>query len=349
MPRYARWWMTLLIIGGSVGLLISVSSCRREQQAEFQPEILPLPQGLAGYEAMEIPGDNPQTPEKVALGRQLFFDKRLSADESLSCYSCHLNEKGLSDGRPTAVGALGKKLPRNSPTLWNIGYHKEFYWDGRASPLEKQVRAAWTGANMSANPDEIAAKLNRIEGYRKQFQRVFGTDATPDAIVKALAAYTRTIIGGTTAYDRYRLGDSSALSEEAKRGLEVFKRVGCDQCHAGILFTDLQYHNVGIGMDKPEPDLGRFKVTNQQKDKGAFKTPTLRDVARSGPYFHDGSVATLEEAVDLMLAGGKPNPWLDRVNLKPAKITAEERQALLVFLRSLTEEVQLKEPPLPQQ
>jgi cytochrome c peroxidase len=340
-------------IGGAIAVVVIlvvgvVIHQRRSGEAEFEPEILPLPGGLRGYEAMKIPPDNPMTPEKVALGRQLFFDKRLSADGSRSCYSCHLNEKGLSDGLPTSVGALGKRLPRNSPTLWNIGYHHEFYWDGRAPTLERQIFAAWTGPNMSGKPEEVAARLNQIEGYRRQFRKVFGTDATPDAIVKALAAYTRTIIGGNTAWDRWRAGDETAISEEAKRGWEVFQRIGCTNCHDGLLFTDLQYHNVGIGMDKPNPDLGRYNVTKQDKDRGAFKTPTLRDVARSGPYFHDGSAATLEEAVDIMLAGGKPNPWLDRANLKPARITPEERRALLAFLRSLTEEGELKEPRLPQ-
>ncbi|MCS6815750.1 MAG: c-type cytochrome [Blastocatellia bacterium] len=342
-----KWIGSLIAVVGIIVVGVIVYQWR-SGEAEFEPEILPLPEGLQGYEEMKIPPDNPMTPEKVALGRQLFFDKRLSADESRSCYSCHLNEKGLSDGLPTSLGALGKRLPRNSPTLWNIGYHHEFYWDGRAPTLERQIFAAWTGGNMSAKPEEVAAKLNQIEGYRRQFRKVFGTDATPDAIVKALAAYTRTIIGGNTAWDRWRAGDENAISEEAKRGWEIFQRIGCTNCHDGLLFTDLQYHNVGIGMDKPNPDLGRYNVTKQDRDRGAFKTPTLRDVARSAPYFHDGSVATLEEAVDIMLAGGKPNPWLDRANLKPAKITPEERQALLAFLRSLTEEGELKEPRLPQ-
>ena len=161
------------------------------------------------------------TPEKVALGRQLFFDKRLSADGTRSCYSCHVCEKGLTDGLPKAVGALNKQLPRSSPTLWNIGYHKEFYWDGRSRSLEKQGMAAWTGGNMSAKADEIAAKVNGISGYKSQFQKVFGSDATPDNIIKAICAFERTIISGDTAYDRWKAGDQSAISERGQARLQT--------------------------------------------------------------------------------------------------------------------------------
>src|SRR5688572_14269151 len=166
-----------LVIGllATSGLLL-VSCQKSSVTVGFQPEILPLPQQLTTYEAMPIPADNPMTPEKVALGRQLFFDERLSGDGSRSCYSCHVCEKGLTDGLAKAVGAFGKQLPRSSPTLWNIGYHKEFYWDGRSPSLEKQAMAAWTGANMGAKADEIAVKLNALEGYRSQFQSVFQRD-----------------------------------------------------------------------------------------------------------------------------------------------------------------------------
>lgn len=297
---------------------------------------------------MTIPADNPMTPEKVALGRQLFFDERLSADGTRSCYSCHVCEKGLTDGLPKSIGALNKQLPRSSPTLWNIGYHHEFYWDGRSKTLEDQAMAAWTKANMSAKADEIVAKLNALQGYRTQFQKVFNSDATPETVVKALAAYERTIIGGNTAWDRFRAGDQSAMSESAKRGWNIFQAIKCTNCHDGVLLTDQQYHNVGIGMDQKEPDVGRFTVTKDPKDTGAFKTPTLRDISQSAPYFHDGSVATLEEAVDLMLAGGKPNQYLDKTNLQPQKVLPDQRTDLLNFLRALDVDCKLSKPPLPQ-
>lgn len=342
-----------LVLSCVIGLLLLTSmalvGCRQLRETiSFEPEVTPLPPQLATYEPMTIPADNPMSPEKVALGRQLFFDERLSGDGSRSCYSCHVCEKGLTDGLAKSVGAFSKQLPRSSPTLWNIGYHKEFYWDGRSPSLEKQAMAAWIGANMGAKAEEIAAKLNALQDYRAQFQKVFGSDATPDNIVKAIAAFERTIISGDTAWDRYRAGDASALSESALRGWNIFQAIKCTNCHDGVLLTDQQYHNVGIGMDQKEPDVGRFKVTNKPEDTGAFKTPTLRDIAESAPYFHDGSTATLEEAVDIMLAGGKPNPHLDRKNLEKRNVLPDQRQDLLDFLRALDVDCGLKKPPLPQ-
>jgi cytochrome c peroxidase len=329
-------------------LMVACSSNVKETAAGFTPEIQPLPAALTTYEQMAIPPDNPMTPEKVALGRQLFFDERLSADGSRSCYSCHVCEKGLTDGLPKAVGALNKQLPRSSPTLWNIGYHKEFYWDGRSGSLEKQALAAWTGGNMGAKADEIVVKLNALEGYKTQFQQVFSSDATPDNVVKAISAYERTIISGNTAWDRFRAGDQQALSQSAVRGWNIFQAIKCNNCHDGVLFTDQQYHNVGIGMDQENPDVGRFTVTKKPEDTGGFKTPTLRDIAKSAPYFHDGSAKTLEEAVDIMLAGGKPNQYLVKKNLGPYKILPEQREDLLNFLRSLDVDCNISKPPLPQ-
>lgn len=329
----------------------ALTACSPTETSSFKPEIQPLPAGLPNYEAMEIPADNPMTPEKVALGRQLFFDKRLSGDSSRSCYSCHVCEHGLTDGLPKAIGAFDKKLPRSSPTLWNIGYHKQFYWDGRSPSLEKQAMAAWTGGNMGAKDHEaeLVGKINALQGYHAQFHKVFGGDATAENIMQAISAYERTIIGGDTPYDRWQAGDQSAVGDDAKRGFEVFKNVAkCTNCHDGALVTDQQYHNVGIGMDQPEPDLGRFKISNNPQDTGAFETPTLRDIAKSAPYFHDGSVATLEEAVDLMLGGGKPNEHLDKKNLEKRAITSDQRRDLLAFLKSLTVDCKLTEPPLPE-
>jgi cytochrome c peroxidase len=346
MTRITPWLScTALAMLAVCGLLIG---CQKQTTtAEFQPEILPLPAQLTTYEAMPVPADNPTTPEKAALGRQLFFDERLSGDGSRSCYSCHLCEKGLTDGLAKAVGAFNKQLPRSSPTLWNIGYHKEFYWDGRSPSLEKQAMAAWTGGNMGAKADEIAAKLNTLPGYRSQFQKVFGADATPDNVVKAISAFERTIISGDTAWDRYRAGNQSALDASATRGWNIFQAIKCTNCHDGVLLTDQQYHNVGIGMDQKDPDVGRFKVTNKPEDTGAFKTPSLRDIAKSAPYFHDGSAATLEDAVDVMLGGGKANPHLDKKNLEKRNVLPDQRTDLLNFLRSLNVDCELKKPKLP--
>src|SRR5678816_4158679 len=167
-------FLAVILLAIAATLIAGCNKNATETAGGFTPEILPLPEALKSYEPMSIPQDNPLTPEKVALGRQLFFDERLSGDGTKSCYSCHVCEKGLTDGLAKAIGAFNKQLPRSSPTLWNIGYHKEFYWDGRSPSLEKQAFAAWTGANMGAKADEIAAKLNALQGYKAQFQKVFG-------------------------------------------------------------------------------------------------------------------------------------------------------------------------------
>ena len=335
-----------------VAAVMLISACGdTAHDGGYKPEIQPLPPQLKTYEAMAIPADNLLTPEKVALGRQLFFDERLSVDGTRSCYSCHVCEKGLTDGLPKAVGAMNKTLARSSPTLWNIGYNKEFYWDGRSPSLEKQAMAAWQGGNMGAKDHEveIVAKINALAGYSMQFRKVFNSDATAENIFQAISAYERTIISGDTAWDKFRAGDEAALSAEGKRGWQLFQDLKCTNCHDGVLLTDQQYHNVGVGMDKPEPDVGRFKVTSKPEDTGAFKTPTLRDVAKSAPYFHDGSIATLEEAVDFMLGGGKENQYLDKKNLEKRNVTPEQKADLLAFLKSLNVDCKLSKPALPQQ
>jgi cytochrome c peroxidase len=296
------------------------------------------------------------TAEKVELGKSLYYDTRLSGDGERSCYSCHVEENGLTDGRPLAVGAFDRTLTRSAPTMWNVGYHSAWYWDGRAGTLEGQAQAAWRGGNMGASGndgapsmDDVCAALDGIDDYRQQFDGVFGEGCTPDNVPKALAAFMRTIVSTDSPWIRFRDGDTTALSEAAQRGYEVFdQKAQCSKCHAGILLTDQQFHNIGIGMDADEPDLGRFRVTEADRDRGAFKTPTLIDISRSAPYFHNGSVATLEEAVDLMIGGGMANEWLDTANLQPAELTSEEREDLLQFLRELTARYSITRPALPQ-
>jgi len=348
-----KFRLSLVTLGLLVTAIAFIAGCGKNTSptAEtFVPDVQPIPTPLTTYEAMTIPADNPMTPEKIALGRQLFFDERLSIDGSRSCYSCHVCEHGLTDGLPKAIGAVNKQLPRSSPTLWNIGYHKEFYWDGRSPSLEKQAMAAWTGGNMGVGEKtaDIVAKINALTGYKSQFQKVFQSDATPDNMMKAIAAFERTIISGNTPWDRYRAGDKSAMSESAVRGWNVFQAIKCNNCHDGVLFTDQQYHNIGIGMDQEKPDVGRFTVTKKPEDTGAFKTPTLRDIAKSAPYFHDGSAKTLEEALDIMLAGGKPNQYLDKKNLQAHKVQPDQREALLDFLKALSVDCTLSKPALPQ-
>ena len=326
-----------------------------------QDQNLPLPSDpknyapLEKYEAMKIPADNPITQEKATVGWQLWFDKRLSGDGKLACYSCHVNEKGLTDGLALGKGAYDKALTRSAPTLWNIGYHAEWYWDGRAKTLEGQALAAWKLANMGAKDkekDEIRADIMESlnKAYKEPFQKIFGGPATDKQVASLLATFMRTIISKDTPFDRWQKGDEKAVSDAAKRGWAAFQKAKCTNCHVGFLLTNLQFHNVGIGIgpDGKPKDVGRFTVTKLEKDTGAFKTPTLRDVARSAPYFHDGSVATLEEAVKLMVGGGKDNPYLDKVNLQKADLTAAEVTDLVEFLKSLSENAKIPEPKLPQ-
>lgn len=343
----------ILFLGGSALVACQSPEPTSEPMVDSSPAAesdTGLPAPPAGFDAVAEPADNPTTPDKVALGGQLFFDERLSADGSRSCYSCHVCEHGLTDGLPVAQGALGRQLTRSSPSLWNVAYHREFYWDGRSGSLEAQAMAAWTGGNMGADAEEKVAMLNGIDGYTSQFQEVFGEPATPENVVAAISAFERaSLFCGDTAYDHWRGGDEGAVSDSAKRGAELFLgKAGCGNCHSGVLFTDMQYHNVGIGMDADEPDRGRAGATDEEADTGAFKTPTLRDISKSAPYFHNGSVATLEEAVDVMLGGGIPNDYLDTENLKPVELTSEERADLIEFLRTLECPCDLTAPELPE-
>jgi len=347
-----------VVIAGLVVTILFLAGCATEAPQE-QPAQAQWPQ-IEGYAAMQIPPDNPMSPAKVELGKAFYYDARLSGDGSRSCYSCHLKENGLTDGKSTAVGAYEAQLTRSSPTLWNIGYHSEFYWDGRSGSLEAQAKAAWAGGNMGASGkdghpslEDISAQVNQIGEYRQRCAVVFGGPCTPDNIVKAISAFERTIVTTkqNSAWIRFRSGDESALSEGARRGWALFSgKAGCANCHDGLLLTDLQYHNVGIGWNagrKEFSDVGRVKVTENERDTGAFKTPTLVGIADSAPYFHNGSVATLEQAVDLMLGGGIRNPYLDSANLEARKLTADEKADLLAFLKELSAEYTATQPTLP--
>jgi cytochrome c peroxidase len=333
-----------------VALALSVFAC---SPAVYEPELLPLPSDAAvyspidRYDDMQIPADNPMSVEKVALGRQLYYDDRLSGDGSRSCYSCHVCESGLTDGLPTAIGAFEKPLSRSSPTLWNIGYHQNWYWDGRASTLESQAFKAWTGGNMGAKDTvPVLAAVNAEPGYAQQFTDVFGGPADNDNVPQALAAYMRTIISDDTAFDRFQKGDEGAMDAAAQRGWETFQTWGCAECHSGVLLTDLQFHNVGIGLDAAEPDVGRFKVTNLPQDMAAFKTPTLRDITQSGPYFHNGSVDSLEQAVRQMAAGGLANPNLSD-KIKKNEVSDEQVADVLAFFEALEQPCGMTAPELP--
>jgi cytochrome c peroxidase len=298
----------------------------------------PIPETPVFLPAVEEPKDNPTTPDKVALGYQLFFDRRLSRDGSMSCESCHHPDQAYTSGKATDEKVGGAQNTRNAPTMENVGYNAHgFYWDGRSPTMESVSAAAWQGQLGVANPDEVAARLNAITVYRAEFQRAFKEDATAKNIPLALAAFLRALKTGNAPWDKFEQGDAKAVSREAQRGYRVFQNARCTLCHVPPLYTDTDFHNVGVGYSPGTgfKDHGRMDATKDPKDDGKFKTPTLRDVAKTAPYFHDGSVASLGEAIDYMLRGGTKNPNLD-VKLKPARLGARDRKALQAFLESLT-------------
>jgi cytochrome c peroxidase len=317
-----------------------------------------LPKGLEDQELAPIPPDNPLTAGKIKLGEKLFFDKRLSKTKQMSCETCHVPEKGWTDNLPLSPKFDGSMNVRHSPTLYGVAFYPDLYWDGRAKGLEAQILAAWKG-QMGADPDAVAKELEAIAGYKADFERELGGPPTGDLIVKALASFVRTIHAGDTPYDR--LSAKQRETSAAGRGFEVFSKVAqCTLCHLPPVLSDGLFHNVGVGYDSDKPDLGRGKILADAAAKagtppppeagtlqGAFKTPSVRGVVLTWPYFHDGRIKALEEAVDQMLTGGIANPHLDE-KLKPAKITAKQRSDLIAFLKALTPDHKAyKRPTLP--
>ena len=287
-----------------------------------------------GLPAVVVPKDNPQTPAKIALGKQLYFDRRLSADNTVSCADCHNPAKGFSNGEQFATGIKGQKGGRNSPTVLNAAYQSFQFWDGRAGSLEQQALGPIANPiEMGLPLPEMEQRLNAIPGYKTQFQQVFGvTEVRASEVAKAIASYERTVLSGNAPYDHFQQGEVEAMSEQARAGMKLFfGKANCAACHAGPNFTDNAFHNIGIGMDKPEPDVGREAISKLEGDRGSFKTPTVRDVAKSAPYMHDGSLKTLAEVVEHYDKGGHANPWLDE-ELFPLKLTTAEKAALVKFL-----------------
>ena len=348
----------------TLAVAFALGSCKSKTAEETPAPVakkVELPPAPAEFPKLKIPDDNPQTPEKIALGHQLFFDKRLSVDGTRSCYSCHQNEHGNGGETSLAVGALEKQLTRHSPVIWNTAYYEAFYWDGRAGSLEAQAKGAWGGGNMGVGKENLAkkaAEIGKIKGYAEQFEKAFpGEGVTPDTIAKAISAYERTLICDDTAYDRYAKGDDSALTDQQKAGWGVFMGKGqCAVCHTPALFSSAMgvpgglYYNVGIGTDnrpEAEVDVGRMKISGQESDWAAFKVPSLRNIARSAPYFHDGSVPTLEAAVKLMSSGGIDNKNKSAL-VQNRNLTKDELASLVAFMSALDCNQTLEEPKLPE-
>jgi cytochrome c peroxidase len=306
--------------------------------------------GLLANQALPpvpIPADNPQTDAKVRLGAQLYFDPRLSADSTISCATCHSPETAWANHDPTDTGIGGQVGGRNSGTILDSGHMKFQFWDGRAASLEEQALGPiHNPIEMGETLENVVEKLNAIPGYRRQFLEVFGTDADTVGIAKAIAAFERTIVSGPSPYDRYIAGERGALGPQAVRGMNLFNgKAHCTLCHGGPAFSDQSFHNLGVGMDRPDADVGREAHTKNPADRGKFKTPGLRNVALTYPYLHDGSATTLREVIDLYNRGGVPNPNLDPLML-PLRLTERERQDLVAFLESLTGSLPAVETPV---
>lgn len=346
-----------------------------------------LADNLLGLPPVPIPADNPSTPEKIALGKALFEDKRLSGDGTISCSNCHNPGKGYADGISVSEGINRSKGTRNAPTLVNAAYYTSQFWDGRRPTLEEQAKDPFVNSVEHGLKDHNALLdiIRKDAAYPGQFKTVFGVEPgkiTADHIGMAIASYERTLLSGDSPFDRYMYGgDKSALSPEAVRGLEIYKGKGrCGACHVigdkHATFTNNKFHNLGVGFGKVEPrmfeivnsfrvaaargesldesvlkgadfsQLGRVLVTITPTDLdskaiGQFKTPTLRNVALTAPYMHDGSLATLEDVVELYNKGNEKNPRLDPL-FKPLNLTPQEKTDLVAFMKSLTS------PTLPQ-
>ena len=310
----------------------------------FPPEGPVIPKGLV---PIYWPEDNPYTPAKAELGWLLFFDTRLSSDGTVSCASCHSPEFAFTDGSPVSTGIGKQKGGRSAPSVINRVYGAAMFWDGRAASLEEQAKGPIANSiEMTIEKDAnkahtaVVDRLRQVKDYQQRFKNVFGTDDfTIDHVAKAIATFERTILSGNSPYDKFKAGDKNALSESQQRGMKIFfsNNARCDSCHDGAAFTTNQFANVGIGMDKPNPDLGRYNVTKNEADKGAFKTPGLRDIARTGPYMHDGSLKTLNEVVEHYNKGGIKNKWLHQ-DIKPLNLTVQDKKDLVEFLHGLNGE-----------
>ena len=298
------------------------------------------------------------TPEKVRLGRWLFFDARLSRDAKVSCASCHDPAHGFSETDPVSTGVHGQKGKRKAPPILNVAFpiYPAFFWDGRASSLTEQAKGPMANpVEMGMTPDDVVGVVRSTRSYGRYFAEAFGDERVDlDRIAEAIACYEATRFSGNSAYDRWDAGDARALSAQEQLGREVFfGKAACNQCHLGFNFSDGRFHNLGVGWREPTPgsspasgfaDPGRAAVSGREEDLGAFKTPTLRDVSKRAPYMHDGSVATLREAVLLYDRGGVRNPWLS-AEVKPLGLTPREVDALVAFLGTLDGEGYRDEAP----
>lgn len=347
----------LIVVTSSASLLFLAACGGGEAPPEAPPpparpigQVIEITPPL-GLPPVPVPADNPPTAETVALGRRLYYETRLSKDNTISCATCHHPDHGFTDNKQFSSGMGGALGGRNAPTVFNAAYYSQQFWDGRAASLEAQAEGpVQNPVEMAETLENVVGKLATDPSYIADFEKAFGPGPiTYDKAGKAIAAFERTVVSANSPFDRYMYGgDQAALSDSAKRGLEVFrdpKKGNCAVCHTieekYALFTDNKYHNLGVGVDtKGElADLGRFKETNVDADRGAFKTPSLRNIALTAPYMHDGSLNTLKDVIDFYIGAGNSNEWRDKEIKELGHLTGQERQDLQALLESLTGEI----------
>ena len=332
-------------------LTVLLAGCRAPEE---QKTVKPLGQRVSiqtplGLPPLAIPQDNPPTTATIALGRKLYFSPLLSVDGSLTCASCHHPDQGFADPRAVSIGVRGGKGTRNAPTVLNSAYHKRLFWDGRAATLEHQVSGPMINSvEMGHTLEGVVQAVSQDAELRQMVEAAFGPGPpTMGKITQAIASFERTLISGNSPFDRFFYGgEKDALSDPARRGFDVFrdpKKGNCAVCHLVgskfALFTDDKFHNLGTAVN-PEGeigDAGLYLQTKHDGDQGAFRTPTLRNVAKTAPYMHNGSLRTLKDVIDFYVGGGTSNPYLDKL-IRPLPLTAQERADLVAFLQSLTGE-----------
>ena len=344
--------------------LAALAACTKEKPPPEPEPIRPAAKPIGavievkaplGLPPVPIPANNPPTAETIALGRRLYYDKALSVDNTVACANCHDPKFGFSDGKQFSDGVRNQKGDRNSPTVFNSAYYTLQFWDGRAPSLEKQAEGpVQNPVEMTHTLEGVEKKLMADPAYREEFKKAFGADViTYEMVGKAIASFERTVISANSPFDRnFYGGDKKAMGASAIRGLEVFRnkeKGNCEVCHTigekYALFTDNKFHNLGVGVkltingETELTDLGRYKETKVESEKGAFKTPSLRNITLTAPYMHDGSHKNLKEVIDFYVGGGNSNPHRDK-EIKPLDfLTGREQANLQEFLKALTGEI----------
>jgi cytochrome c peroxidase len=342
-------------VGGLLLASLALSGCGAPPPPAWEAAnpIRPLPAPPLGIDTTFADLETPPTPERVRLGRWLFYDPRLSRDGTVSCATCHRPEHAFSEPTAVSTGIEGQKGTRKSPSFANLAWtlYPHFFWDGRASSLEAQALGPIENpVEMGNSHQAMVATLEGIRGYRPYFAEAFGTpEISKERVAQALADYERTRMSGNSPWDRWKVGgELDAVSDQVKLGEGLFfGKAECNQCHLGQNLTDNQFHNLGVGWNPDTQelaDVGRYAVSHQPEDRGAFKTPGLREVTRRAPYMHDGSMATLREVVDHYVKGGFPNPHLSP-KIRPLDLKEAEIEALVAFLEALEGEGYQDEAP----